>query len=176
MSIVSKGAPVDESGLVARLTLEQKVRLLTGADSWRLYGESALGLRPMVLSDGPAGVRGTGFDPDNPSTPLPCPIALGATWDETLVYSVARALGQEARAKGVDVLLAPTVNIVRTPLNGRGFECFSEDPWLSARIAVAYVRGVQEAGVAATVKHYVANDSETERRTYDALVTEGALR
>ena len=176
MSIVPKGAPVDESGLVARLTLEQKVRLLTGADSWRLYGESAVGLRPMVLSDGPAGVRGTGFDPANPSSSLPCPIALGATWDERLVHDVARALGREARAKGVDVLLAPTVNIVRTPLNGRGFECFSEDPVLSARIAVAYVRGVQEAGVAATVKHYVANDSETERRTYDALVTEGVLR
>jgi beta-glucosidase len=176
MSIVSKGAPVDESGLVARLSLEQKVRLLTGADSWRLYGESTVGLRPMVLSDGPAGVRGTGFDPANPSTSLPCPIALGATWDERSVHKVALALGHEARAKGVDVLLAPTVNIVRTPLNGRGFECFSEDPVLSARIAVAYVRGVQEAGVAATVKHYVANDSETERRTYDALVTEGVLR
>ncbi|HVS48489.1 MAG TPA: glycoside hydrolase family 3 C-terminal domain-containing protein [Candidatus Dormibacteraeota bacterium] len=176
MSIVSVGARGDESGLLARLTLEQKVRLLTGADSWRLYGESAVGLRPMVLSDGPAGVRGTGFDPANPSSSLPCPIALGATWDERLVHNVALALGREARGKGVDVLLAPTVNIVRTPLNGRGFECFSEDPVLSARIAVAYVRGVQEAGVAATVKHYVANDSETERRTYDALVTEGVLR
>jgi beta-glucosidase len=176
MSSVPAGIRGDESGLVARLTLEQKVRLLTGADSWRLYGESAVGLRPMVLSDGPAGVRGTGFDPAKPSSSLPCPIALGATWDERLVHNVALALGHEARARGVDVLLAPTVNIVRTPLNGRGFECFSEDPVLSARIAVAYVRGVQEAGVAATVKHYVANDSETERRTYDALVTEGVLR
>jgi beta-glucosidase len=93
-----------------------------------------------------------------------------------LVHDIALALGHEARARGVDVLLAPTVNIVRTPLSGRGFECFSEDPVLSARIAVAYVRGVQEAGVAATVKHFVANDSETERRTYDALVAESVLR
>ncbi|TMB44837.1 MAG: hypothetical protein E6J53_06995, partial [Chloroflexi bacterium] len=139
-------------------------------------GESAVGLRPIVVSDGPAGVRGTGFDPSMPSSSLPCPVALGATWDVSLVHDVALALGHEARARGVDVLLAPTVNIVRTPLNGRGFECFSEDPVLSARIAVAYVRGVQEAGVAATVKHYVANDSETERRSYDARVTEGVLR
>src|SRR5205807_10635340 len=132
------GVSGDEARLVARLSLEQKVRLLTGADSWRLYGESAVGLRPIVVSDGPAGVRGTGFDPSMPSSSLPCPVALGATWDVSLVHDVALALGHEARARGVDVLLAPTVNIVRTPLNGRGFECFSEDPVLSARIAVAY--------------------------------------
>jgi beta-glucosidase len=166
----------DDSGLVGRLSLEQKVRLLTGADGWRLFGESALGLRPIVLSDGPAGVRGTRFDPARPSSSLPCPVALGATWDEQLVHDLALALGSEARARGVDVLLAPTMNIVRTPLSGRGFECFSEDPLLTARVAVAYVRGLQEAGVAATAKHYVANDSETERRTYDALVAEGVLR
>ena len=166
----------DDSGLVGRLSLEQKVRLLTGADGWRLYGESALGLRPIVLSDGPAGVRGTRYDPARPSSSLPCPVALAATWDEQLVHDVALALGHEARARGVDVLLAPTVNIVRTPPSGRGFECFSEDPLLTSRMAVAYVRGVQGAGVAATVKHFVANDSETERRTYDALVAESVLR
>src|SRR5712692_8606588 len=170
------GISGDEARLVARLNLEQKVRLLTGADSWRLHGESAVGLRPMVMSDGPAGVRGTSFDSRNPSSSLPCPVALGATLDEELVHDVAHALGRETRARGVDVLLAPTVNIVRTPLNGRGFECFSEDPLLTARLAVAYVRGVQEAGVGATVKHYVANDSETERRSYDALVTDQVLR
>src|SRR5438046_7633253 len=166
----------DESSLVARLTLEHKVRLLTGADHWSLHGESALGLRPIVFSDGPAGVRGTRFDRDNPSSSLPCPVALGATWDERLVGEVALALGREARAKGIDVVLGPTVNIVRTPLSGRGFECFSEDPLLSARIAVAYVRGVQKAGVGATAKHYVANDSGTERRTYDARIREGLQR
>jgi beta-glucosidase len=175
MSGATIGIPGDES-LVARLTLEQKIRLLTGADSWKLYGESAVGLRPLVMSDGPAGVRGTRFDAANPSSSLPCPIALGATWDEQLVEELATALGREARAKGVDVLLGPTVNIVRTPLSGRGFECFSEDPVLTSRIAVAYVRGVQNAGVAATAKHFVANDSETERRTYDARVSERVLR
>jgi beta-glucosidase len=165
-----------ESGLVARLTLEQKVRLLTGADSWALHGENAIGLRPLIVSDGPAGVRGTRFDPANPSTSLPCPIALAATWDIDLVEEVTTALGREVRSKGIDVLLAPTVNIIRTPLSGRGFECFSEDPLLTSGMAVAYVRGIQRAGVGATAKHYVANDSETERRTYIARISERVLR
>lgn len=176
MTVVPTGVRSDESGLVAQLTLEQKVRLLTGADSWALHGESAVGLRPLITSDGPAGVRGARFDPSNPSTSLPCPVALAATWDEDLVEEIATALGHEARSKGVDVLLAPTMNIIRTPLSGRGFECFSEDPLLTSRIAVAYVRGVQRAGVGATAKHYVANDSETERRSYVARISEGVLR
>jgi beta-glucosidase len=166
----------DESSLVARLTLEQKVRLLTGADGWSLHGEGAVGLRPIVFSDGPAGVRGIRLDPANPSSSLPCPVALAATWDELLVGRLALRLGHEARARGVDVILGPTVNMVRTPLSGRGFECFSEDPLLTTRIAVAYVRGVQEAGVGATVKHYVANDSETDRRSYDARLADRVLR
>jgi beta-glucosidase len=176
MTVVPTSVRGDESGLVARLTLEQKVRLLTGADSWALHGESAVGLRPLITSDGPAGVRGTRFDPANPSTSLPCPVAIAATWDVDLVERITSALGREVRTKGVDVLLAPTMNIIRTPLSGRGFECFSEDPLLTSRIAVAYVRGLQSAGVGATAKHYVANDSETERRTYVARVSEGVLR
>ncbi len=176
MSGEATGVHSDESSLVARLTLEQKVRLLTGADSWALHAEETVGLRRLVLSDGPAGVRGTRFDASDPSTSLPCPVALAATWDEELVRKIATALGREARSKGVDVLLGPTVNIIRTPLSGRGFECFSEDPLLTARIAVAYVRGVQDAGVGATAKHYVANDSETDRRTYDARISERVLR
>ena len=176
MTVGPTGVRGEESGLVARLTLEQKVRLLTGADSWALHGESLVGLRPMITSDGPAGVRGMRFDPSNPSTSLPCPVAIAATWDVDLVEEIATALGQEARSKGVDVLLAPTMNIIRTPLSGRGFECFSEDPLLTSRIAVAYVRGVQRAGVGATAKHYVANDSETERRSYVARISEGVLR
>ena len=176
MNATATGTRGDESSLIARLSLEQKVRLLTGADAWSLYAINAVGLRSMVVSDGPSGVRGRRFDPGKPSSSLPCPVALGATWDERLVTEVARALGEEARSRGVDVLLAPTVNIVRTPLSGRGFECFSEDPVLTARLAVAYVRGVQESGVGATAKHYVANDSETDRRTYDARISEQVLR
>src|ERR1051326_1461892 len=165
-----------ERSQLAALPLDDKIRLLTGADSWRIPGCDALGLRPMVTSDGPSGVRGTTLDESNPSSCLPCPSALGATWDPELVRELAAALGTEARAKGVDILLAPTINLMRTPLAGRGFECFSEDPELTARIAVAYVTGVQSAGVAATVKHYVGNDSETERWTYDARIAEQVLR
>src|SRR5580698_2999781 len=166
--------PVTE--LVAALAVTEKARLLTGADSWRTPAFEAIGLRAMVTSDGPAGVRGTTKDERKPSASLPCPSALGATWDQSLVYELAVALGVEARSKGVDVLLAPTVNLMRTPLGGRGFECFAEDPVLTARTASAYVRGVQHAGVAATVKHYVGNDSETGRWTYDARIAEGVLR
>ncbi len=162
--------------LAGMLSIAAKVQLLTGADSWRTQGCEAIGLRQIVTSDGPAGVRGTTKDERKPSASLPCPSALGATWDTDLVHRLAAALGAEARAKGVDVLLAPTVNLMRTPLGGRGFECFAEDPVLTGRLASAYVRGVQSAGVAATVKHYAGNDSETGRRIYDARIAEAVLR
>src|SRR5881398_3198159 len=140
---------------VGALTLEQKVRLLTGADFWSLYPEPAVGLRRLVVSDGPAGVRGETWDERDTSANLPSPTALAATWDEALVRKLGGLLAAEARRKGVDVLLAPTVNLHRTPYGGRHFECFSEDPLLSARIGAAYVRGLQAEGVAATVKHFV---------------------
>jgi beta-glucosidase len=171
--------PPDEADLtdrVAALTLEQKVRLLTGADFWSLQAEPAVGLRRLVVSDGPAGVRGERWDEREPSANVPSPTALAATWDEALVEAVGRLLACEARRKGVDVLLAPTVNLQRTPYGGRHFECFSEDPLLTARIGVAYVRGVQGGGVGATVKHFVANDSETARMTLDARIDARTLR
>ena len=168
--------PAAERSLVAALSVSEKVLLLTGADSWRTQGAQALGLRPMTMSDGPAGARGVIKDERSPSSCLPCPSALGATWDTGLVGELAAALGAEARGKGVDVLLGPTINLMRTPLGGRGFECFAEDPVLTAQLAVAYVRGLQQAGVAATVKHYVGNDSETDRWNYDARITEPVLR
>ncbi len=174
--LVRRTETADEASLIAGLPVQDKVLLLTGADSWHTQGAEALGLRPMITSDGPAGVRGIVKDERQPSSSLPGPSGLGATWDTALVYELAAALGAEARAKGVDILLAPTINLMRTPLGGRGFECFSEDPVLTARIAVAYVRGVQDAGVAATVKHYVGNDSETERWSYDARIAEHVLR
>ena len=164
------------SGLVAALSLHEKVLLVTGADNWSTQGADLLGLRPMIMSDGPAGARGVILDERHPSTSLPCPSALGATWDPGLVSEIAAALGAEARSKGIHVLLGPTINLMRTPLGGRGFECFSEDPVLTARIAVGYVRGLQGAGVAATVKHYVGNDSETQRWSYDARIAERVLR
>src|SRR3954465_9300743 len=158
------------------LTLEQKVRLLTGADFWALHPEPAIGLRRLVLSDGPAGVRGERWDEREPSANPPPPTPPAASWDDARVERLGRLLAAECRAKGIDVLLAPTVNLQRTPYGGRHFECFSEDPLLSARIGAAYVRGLQAGGVGATVKHFVANDSETERFTLDARVDERALR
>jgi beta-glucosidase len=169
-------APASDTDLVAKLTLHEKVLLLTGADSWSTQGAELLGLRPMIMSDGPAGARGVTLDERRPSTSLPCPSALGATWDPELVRELTAALGAEARSKGIDALLGPTVNLMRSPLGGRGFEFFAEDPVLTTRIAVSYVRGLQSAGVAATVKHYVCNDSETERWSYDARIAEDVLR
>jgi beta-glucosidase len=158
------------------LSLEQKVRLLTGADFWSLHSEPAIGLRRLVVSDGPAGVRGETWDERHHSANLPSPTAIAASWDDELAEEMGRLLAFEARRKGVDVVLAPAVNLHRTPYSGRHFECFSEDPLLTARIGVAYVRGLQGSGVGATVKHFVANDSETERKTLDAQVDERTLR
>ncbi|WP_291411222.1 glycoside hydrolase family 3 C-terminal domain-containing protein [Actinophytocola sp.] len=162
--------------LVGKLDLDQKVRLLTGATQWRIHAEPAIGLRPVVMSDGPVGVRGERWDERDTSLVLPSPTALAATWSPELVARLGGLLAAEARRKGVDVLLAPTLNLHRSPVGGRHFECYSEDPWLTAWIGAAYVRGVQAGGVAATAKHYVANDSETERMTLDAAVDERVLR
>ena len=171
--------PVNEHVLherLAALSLEQKVRLLTGADFWALHDEPAAGLRRLVTSDGPAGVRGERWDEREPSANVPSPTLLAATWDVARIERLGRLLAAEARRKGVDVVLAPMVNLHRTPYGGRHFESFSEDPLLTARIGAAYVRGLQSEGVAATVKHFVANDSETERFTLDARVDERPLR
>src|SRR3954447_22587821 len=138
---------------LAALSLEQKVRLLTGADFWALYGEPDAGLRPIVTSDGPAGVRGEVWDERRPSANVPSPTALAATWDEARIERLGRLLAFEARRKNVDVLLAPTVNLHRSPYGGRHFECFSEDPFLTGVLGAAFVRGLQAEGVAATVKH-----------------------
>jgi beta-glucosidase len=161
---------------VGRLSLEQKARLLTGADFWSLHAEPAAGLGRLVVSDGPAGVRGETWDERDASANVPSPTALSASWDPELVERIGALLAGEARRKGAHVLLAPTVNLQRSPYAGRHFECFSEDPHLTARIGAAYVRGVQAGGVAATVKHFVANDSETERLTVDVRVDERTLR
>ncbi|MGJ6966399.1 glycoside hydrolase family 3 C-terminal domain-containing protein [Streptosporangium sp. G11] len=162
--------------LVEKLDLERKVRLLAGATVWSTHAEPGIGLRAMVTSDGPVGVRGEGWDERSTSLTLPSATALAATWDDDLVELLGGLLAAEARRKGVDVLLAPTLNLHRSPLGGRHFECYSEDPLLTGRIGAACVRGVQAGGVAATAKHYVANDSETERLTLDARVDERTLR
>jgi beta-glucosidase len=166
----------DLDALVAKLSLEQKVRLLTGADWWILQPEPAVGLRPVALSDGPVGVRGTRHDETDPSANLPSATAIAASWDLALVGRLAELLAAEARRKGIDVVLGPTINLHRSPRGGRHFECYSEDPLLTAKLGTAYVKALQARGVGATPKHYVANDSEDERFTVDVRVDERTLR
>lgn len=161
---------------LGRLSLEQKVRLLTGADTWTLHEEPDAGLGRTVLSDGPSGVRGTVWDERDPSVNLPSATALAATWDPEVAYRYGAALAGEAHRKGVHVVLGPTINLHRSPLGGRHFEAFSEDPELTSVLAEAYVRGLQDHGIGACAKHYVANDFETERFTASVTVPERALR
>ena len=162
--------------LVARLTLDEKVRVLTGRDSWSLHPLPSIGLRSLVVSDGPVGVRGDVWDERSPSANFPSPTALASTWSRGAVRRVGRGLGSEARRKSIDVVLAPTINLHRSPYGGRHFEMFSEDPILTSELAGEYVRGVQEYGVGATLKHYVANEFETERFTVDIRVDDRTLR
>lgn len=164
--------------LLAALTVEEKAALTAGVDLWSLPGVPRLGIPAVAMTDGPNGARGTTLPgPDaTPTTCVPCGSALGATWDPELVGEVGALVAREARAKGCRVLLAPTVNIPRSPLAGRTFECYSEDPLLSGRLAAAFVRGAQAEGVVTTVKHLVANDAEFERYTMSSTVDERTLR
>jgi len=178
----------DVMKIVESLAPEERIALLVGAGvSKRVPGAAGetrpverLGIPPIILSDGPAALRilplRFGDKATYYSTAFPNAIALASSWNLELVERVGRAIGEEAREYGVDVLLAPALNIHRIPLCGRNFEYFSEDPLLSGEMAGAYARGVQSTGVAATLKHFVANDQETNRHTIDTIVSERALR
>ncbi|BBA97215.1 putative beta-glucosidase [Actinacidiphila reveromycinica] len=159
-----------------RLDLAAKADLLAGRDMWALRAMPGIGLGELVMSDGPIGVRGRRWTAVDPSVAMPSPTALAAGWDPGLARRVGRLLAQEARRKGVHLLLAPTVNLHRSPLGGRHFEAYSEDPLLTGEIGTAYVRGVQDGGVGVTVKHFVANDAESERFTVNNTVGPRALR
>ncbi|MFF6999133.1 glycoside hydrolase family 3 protein [Streptomyces sp. NPDC008313] len=161
---------------LGRLGLDAKTRLLAGQDMWSLPALPEIGLKSLVMSDGPIGVRGVHWTADDPSVALPSPTALAATWDPALARRAGVLLAQEARRKQVHVLLAPTVNLHRSPLGGRHFEAYSEDPHLTGEIGTGYVQGVQSGGVGTTVKHFVANDAETDRFTVDNVVPARALR
>ncbi len=172
-----------ESDVLASMTLAEKARLCAGWDFWTLSGVPRLGVPAIRLADGPHGLRkplGSTADPtvteNAPATCFPTASALAATWDPALVEEVGVALGEEARAESVSVLLGPGANIKRTPLCGRNFEYFAEDPLLSGRLAAAWITGVQRVGVAASLKHFAANNQEHRRYTIDALVDERALR
>ncbi|ROR96895.1 beta-glucosidase [Salana multivorans] len=167
----------DVDRLLARLTLEQKASLLSGLDSWRTTPVPDADVPSVWLSDGPHGVRREVAARDSvPSTCFPTESALAATWDRDLVERVGAALGAEARALGVGVLLGPGVNIKRTPLCGRNFEYLSEDPVLTGELAAAYVTGVQSRGVGTSLKHFAANNQEWGRHWYSSDVDERTLR
>ncbi len=150
--------------LLGRLTLEEKLELL-GGTGFATKAIERVGLPAMGMCDGPIGVRGGGPGTDGPATVFPCGIAMAATWDPAIVERIGAAIGREVQHKGPgsQVILGPCVNIHRTPLGGRNGESFSEDPYLAARMAAAYVRGVQSTGAAACVKHYAVNNQEWER-------------
>ena len=164
--------------LLNALTLEEKVSLLAGASTWSTAAIERLGIPAIKVSDGPNGARGGGSLAGGSITSacFPVGIALASTWNPELIEQIGQALGEEAQTKGAQMLLAPTVNMHRSPLSGRNFECYSEDPYLTARIAVAYISGLQRQNVGATVKHFVCNDSEFERNTISSEVDERTLR
>jgi beta-glucosidase len=161
--------------LISQLSLSQKIELLSGEDAWTTYAHQSIGLRKMTLSDGPSGVRGPKWDERFKSLTLPSATCTAATWSLDHLYSIGVLSAAEARSKGVDVVLGPTINLHRSPRGGRHFEAYSEDPVLSGQLAAAYIRGVQDNGVAATPKHYVANDSENDRMNVDVQLDQQTL-
>ena len=161
--------------IISNLSLEEKVSLLSGFDNWYTPDIKKYGIPKIKMSDGPNGVRGDSNTPQT-SACFPSPILLGATWNEKLIKKIGSATGEEALFKDVDVLLAPTINLHRHPLGGRHFECYSEDPVLTSKIACAYVSGVQSKGVAACLKHFVGNDTEYERHLVSSNIDEKTLR
>lgn len=169
---------MDLDALLAALSLPEKASLTAGADMWTVAGLVEHGIPAITVTDGPNGARGSALLGAGRVTAacVPCGSSLGASWDPGLVEEVGQVLGEEARTKGARVLLAPTINLHRHPLYGRAFECYSEDPLLSGKIAAGFVRGVQSRGVAATAKHFVANESEFERTTISSVVDERSLR
>ncbi len=159
------------NAILAKMTIEQKIDLLGGINTFDVRGYPELGLPLLHTADGPIGVRN-----DGPATVMPGGISLASTWDPALAERVGTQIGRDARAKGKHFLLGPGVNIYRSPLNGRNFEYLGEDPFLGSRIAVGYIKGVQSQGVAATVKHYMGNNSEFDRHGTDSIIDERTMR
>ncbi len=164
--------------ILAQLTLEEKASLTAGSDMWSTVAIERLGVPALKMTDGPNGARGAALLGAGSVTAacIPCGSALGATWNVALIERLGAMAGEETRSKACRVLLAPTINLHRSPLGGRNFECYSEDPLLAGRTAAAFVKGVQSRGVAATAKHFVANDAEHERYTMSSVVDERTLR
>ena len=159
--------------LVSRLTLEEKVGLMAGSAAFTLEGVERLGVPRIRVADGPTGVRS---NEGEPATVFPVGVAMAATWNPEIAREVGAAIGREALALDNQVVLAPTINIVRTPLWGRNFETYSEDPFLAGQLGAAFVAGLQGEGVGASLKHYAANNQEENRMTVSVEVDERTLR
>ncbi|KAM5344417.1 hypothetical protein ACJ41O_012953 [Fusarium nematophilum] len=161
---------------LSQMTLEEKVLLLCGQDLWRTNAVPRLGISRLKTSDGPVGVRGGIFTDGVSAASLPTGVSLAATWDKNVIKDVCQVLISEAKSKEVDVLLGPTVCIPRTPLGGRNFEAYSEDPFLTGKLAGVFINAIQEAGIGACIKHFAANDQETRRFFIDEKIPDRALR
>lgn len=168
--------PFDVEDVLSKLTIEEKISLTAGADYWRTIPVHRLNVPSIKTSDGPNGIRGAKHFNSTPTATIPVETALGSTWDVDLVHEIGRLLDEQARAKLSSVILGPTLNIQRIPNGGRGFESFAEDPLLAGELAGAYINGFQERGLAATLKHFLANDQEDDRLASDSIVTDRALR
>ena len=165
--------------LLQQLTLEEKCLMLHGRGIWEVAGCERLGIPEWTLSDGPMGVRGRGIGMAAEMAKglmMPAPIAMAASWDTDLLAESGTAIGLEAQDRKVQVLLAPTVNLHRVPTSGRSFECYSEDPHLTSRMAVSFIQAVQAQGIGACIKHFAANEQETDRFISDSIVDERTLR
>jgi beta-glucosidase len=177
VAVTAKPAPTTveierrADALLARMTLEEKIDYLGGADNFYIRAVTRLGLPAFRMADGPFGVRNVG-----PSTVYPAGIGLAASWDVALANRIGAAIGRDARARGVQIMLAPGVNIYRAPMCGRNFEYLGEDPFLAARIAVGYVEGMQAEGVSATIKHFLGNNSEVDRHHTSSDIDERTMR
>ncbi|KAL7702201.1 glycoside hydrolase family 3 [Lotmaria passim] len=172
---------IDVDKVMSELTLEEKISLVGGKDFWRTQDIPRLGVPDAMMCDGPTGLRKSvdsalGNVISVPATCFPTAVVLASTWSRSMVEKVGRAIGKECRAENVSMLLAPGNNIKRSPLCGRNFEYYSEDPYAAGQLAAAYVKGVQSQGVGATLKHYCANNQETNRFSVNELIDERTMR
>lgn len=173
----------DIQALISRMTLEEKASLCSGLDFWHTKGVERLGIPSLMVTDGPHGLRKQNQDADHlglhnsvPATCFPSAAGMASSWNRELIRKVGEALGKECQAENVAVLLGPGANIKRSPLCGRNFEYFSEDPYLSSEMAANHIKGVQSQGVGTSLKHFAANNQEHRRMSVDAVIDERALR
>ncbi len=165
--------------IISQMTLEEKASLCSGLDMWHTKPIERLGIPSIMMTDGPHGVRkqvGPNFSDSAPATCFPTASCLASSWDRALIEKVGKAIGEECQAEGVSIILGPAVNIKRSPLGGRNFEYFSEDPYLSSELAKSYISGVQSQGVGTSIKHFAANNQEHRRLTIDEIIDERTLR